>query len=223
MSDMNEFMREVQEDLRQEKIEKIWHEHGKKIVWTIVGILACTSTYVLWDNYQSNKLQRESLAYEQAVSVVQSSLQGDRDEALKQLQSLEKDGSAYAPMAALQKAKLLMSNQDTEKDGIKAYYEISQNKSFQPIYRHLALYYAILHDMNFADPADLLQKLPVLMVGSNPWSILALELQILLTWKVGQIPEAIELCDSLLNNPALRNNDHMRMRIEAYLGRMNGE
>ena len=53
-----EFIREVDEDLKEEKRLKLWKKFLPYIVSVSLGVILSTSGLVIWDNYSSNLKQR---------------------------------------------------------------------------------------------------------------------------------------------------------------------
>ena len=62
MSD--EFIREVDDDLKQEKTEKLWKKLLPYIVSLSLGIVLSTTRYVAWDNFSKNSRQQYLEEYE---------------------------------------------------------------------------------------------------------------------------------------------------------------
>ena len=53
----DEFIREVDEDLKQEKTEKLWKKFLPYIISVSLGIVFSTTGYVAWDNFSKNNRQ----------------------------------------------------------------------------------------------------------------------------------------------------------------------
>ena len=50
----DEFIREVDEDIKQEKTEKLWKKFLPYIISVSLGIIFSTTGYVTWDNFSKN-------------------------------------------------------------------------------------------------------------------------------------------------------------------------
>jgi hypothetical protein len=47
---MSELFREIEEDIKQEKFEKLWRSFGRVMVLASIGLVALTVVFVLWQN-----------------------------------------------------------------------------------------------------------------------------------------------------------------------------
>ena len=50
-----EFIREVDEELQEEKYAKIWRKIGPYVISLAIGIVLFTSGVVFWNNYTEDK------------------------------------------------------------------------------------------------------------------------------------------------------------------------
>ena len=216
MAEMNELLREVQEDLRQERLEKLWKAYGVYIVAGLVGIVLLTVAFVFWRDYRTSQRANESAAYETAVQNIN---QGKRDQGIAQLEALAKEGGTYNGMAALNKASVLAEKSATKAEAVALYQSISKNKAYDATIRYLAGYYAVLHQVDTENSDVLLEQLPLLMVGANPWSVMVTELKAVLTLKAGRPEEAAQIYKDLLENPSTPSG--IRIRAQAALNQTN--
>ncbi len=61
---MNELIREIEEDIRKERLQKLWNSFGKTMVRVSVGIVLATIVLVVWQNH------RQSVAMEQTSELI---------------------------------------------------------------------------------------------------------------------------------------------------------
>lgn len=47
---MSELFREIEEDIRRERYEKLWKSVGRIAVWGSIAVVAVTTVYVMWSN-----------------------------------------------------------------------------------------------------------------------------------------------------------------------------
>lgn len=52
---MSELLRELQEDMRQERLQKLWNSFGKVIIGLSVSIVLATIVMVVWKNHQQSR------------------------------------------------------------------------------------------------------------------------------------------------------------------------
>jgi hypothetical protein len=51
----DEFLVEVENDIRKEKMLQLWKQYGKQVVAGVVGIIILISGYNFWSYYEQNK------------------------------------------------------------------------------------------------------------------------------------------------------------------------
>lgn len=52
---MNEMLRELEDDIRRARYEKLWHSFGKLMVWASVAVVLGTIVVVVWQNHERNE------------------------------------------------------------------------------------------------------------------------------------------------------------------------
>lgn len=113
---MSELFREIQEDIRAERMQKLWNNFGKVMVRVSLAILVGTVAAVLWQNY------RQSTATEQTAQLMKGIDRlniEDYKDAIATFDAIK--GNPYARLAALQKARAYAALGDEE--GVKKTYQ----------------------------------------------------------------------------------------------------
>ncbi len=133
----NQFIMEVDEDLKQESISKLW----KKLSWVIacvcIAIIAVVS-YVQYQKNQNKKLaDRDSHLYQQAIKFQESA---DTTQALTKLNEIIKNNGKYKVIASMTKAQIL-SESDTQK-AFDTYLSVFKDSKTPDIYKNMALTHA---------------------------------------------------------------------------------
>lgn len=135
---MADIFQEIDEAMRQERLEKLWKNYGAFIIGGIVAIILLTAGFVAWKNWQSTADRQATLKLHQAMNAQDpaqalSVLAGDtrpghtgmaylqaaglyleresRDKALQMYDALIRDESApsdFVGLARILKARLLM-------------------------------------------------------------------------------------------------------------------
>ncbi len=67
---MNDIFREVEEDLQEERLLKLWKQYQKVIYGVVTAILVGTTGYILWTNYQKSKNLESAANYAKVVELV---------------------------------------------------------------------------------------------------------------------------------------------------------
>jgi hypothetical protein len=123
---MSELFREIEEDMRAERMHNLWSRFGRAAIWVSVAIVLGTAGGVLWKQYNKSenaKSTSELLAGMQALSADKSK------EAIAQFDKLAgKPGSAHWRIAMLQKAHAQRDAGDRE-GAIKSYGMLAKDSS----------------------------------------------------------------------------------------------
>ena len=167
-----EFIREVDEDLKEEKRIKLWKKVFPYVVTISVTIVFFTSGFVFWENYTKKTNQKLG---DDFTAAVQLAKEEDIDAALIALDRIVDKGSdGYATIAKMKKASLLIENGKIEK-GLEIYLDLEKNAVDQS-FRDIATILFVINSMDKSDPDILLEKIKPLESG-NIWKSSALELK----------------------------------------------
>ena len=187
-----EFIREVDEDLKQEKNEQLWKKLLPYIISITVGIIIFTSGYVFWDNYSNNVKQQLGDDFTAAVELANEE---DLDAALLALDRIVDKGSdGYVTLSKMKKASLLIESGNLE-DGLDIYLDLEQNAVDQS-FRDISTILFVLNSIDTKNSDLLLQKL-IPLEKSKIWKSSALELMAFVYLKKSNNAKAIEIFRTL--------------------------
>ena len=187
-----EFIREVDEDLKQEKNEQLWKKLLPYIISITVGIIIFTSGYVFWDNYSNNVKQQLGDDFTAAVELANEE---DLDAALLALDRIVDKGSdGYVTLSKMKKASLLIESGNLE-DGLDIYLDLEQNAVDQS-FRDISTILFVLNSIDTKNSDLLLQKL-IPLEKSKIWKSSALELMAFIYLKKSDNAKAIEIFRTL--------------------------
>lgn len=208
MSD--DIFREVDEELRRDKLEKLWRSHGWIVVVVVVAIIAGTAGWVAWQRWQESRriaLTTELVTTLERADAAIGSGAGDaaaKDAAKAVADALAafaaKAGSGQSTIARFHEAGLRARQGDREA-AIRLYDALAAGDGL-PMYRDLATVLGVLHRMDGGDPAQLQGRLAPLTVDGNPWRFTARELTALLSVQGGDRARARDLFQKLADDPA---------------------
>mgnify|MGYP001362497414 CR=1 FL=1 len=109
---MSELFREIQEDIRRERFDKIWRSVGRFAVWGSIALIAATTVYVVWDNYTQRQVEAKTAQLLRGTERLNSS---DYKGAIPIFSAMADDNeSSYYSLAMLQKAAAQELNGDSE-------------------------------------------------------------------------------------------------------------
>ena len=149
-----EFIREVDEDLKEEKRLKLWKRILPYVVSISLGVILSTSGYVFWQNYTNKTKQQLGDDFTAAVEL---SNEEDIDAALLALDRIVNKGSdGYVTMAKIKKASILIAKGDRNA-GLDIYLDLEKNAVDQS-FRDIATILFVMNSIDFKPSEELLDK-----------------------------------------------------------------
>ena len=192
-----DFIREVDEDLKEEKRIVFWKKILPYVMSISLGIILFTSGFVFWKNYTEKLSQRLGDDFSAAVQLASEE---DIDAAIIAVNRIVDEGSdGYVTLAKMKKASLLIENGDVA-EGLKIYSDLEKNAVDQS-FRDIATILYVLNSMDIDDPVTLLMKIENLE-ASKIWKSSALEMKGFLFLKMKQKDKAKVIFSSILDLPS---------------------
>lgn len=109
---MSELFREIEEDIRQERLQKLWKSFGKLMVGISVGIVLATAAYVVLQNHRQDMAKEHTAMFLQGLDRMKME---DYRGAIAQFDALTDEGkSSYYGLAMLRKAQSQQALGDKE-------------------------------------------------------------------------------------------------------------
>jgi hypothetical protein len=168
---VSDIFHEVEEEVRRERLEKIWKDYSDYIVAAICLLVIGVAGLQLWRVYDQRERAKASEAYSQAEQLYES---GQTDLAAQSFAHLAATApSGYAEIARLQEADAMMASGKHD-EAIALYKKIvaGDNKLLAEVARiHEAWGVA-----DTASRADLEKLLSPLTDATNPWRYTAREI-----------------------------------------------
>ena len=220
MADHSEdaLMREINEELREEQMHKLWKRYGGFIVGIALSVVVVVAGYQGWKTYTTSVRMSES---EILYSAEMAARSGDTDQALSELGKLGAEGkSGYQVLAQFQQAALL-SNKGDNKLAALIYQEIAENTSNDGDVRGLALVLGALQEIKVAgeNRDELKKRLNAANSDNNPWRYSVREILALLEIESGNNENAKNIFASLGNDSQAPDGIRSRARkLLAVLG-----
>ena len=189
-----EFIKEVDEDIKEEKRVKLWKKLIPYVISFSLTIILFTSGFVFWKNYTRNINQTLGDDFTAAVDLAN---EDDTDAALLALDRIVDEGSdGYATIAKMKKASLLI-DKGLSDEGLSIYLDLERNAVDQS-FRDIATILYVLNSMDKIAPETLLKKIEPLE-NSKVWQSSALELKAFIFLKNNNKKLAKETFQSILN------------------------
>jgi hypothetical protein len=203
------FLTEVEDDLREEELRKLWAKYGSYVIAAAVAIVLGVFGWQLWRQNIADQRLEAARQYEAATKLLQD---GKMDEALTAYAAVaDKKGQGYAALAQLQKAAIALDKNDRE-GALAAYKALATDASADPLFRDLAVVLRVLHGIDNENPLELEAALKPLLDPANTFAASATELMALLAHKQGDIARAVKLAEGLAADPTVPQG--IRQRAE---------
>ena len=214
----SEILREVEEDLRQEELKKLWKKISPFFTTAVVTALIGTGGY----EYRQHLIRQQSaLESEQLQDALADIENGKTDTALTALKSLRDSSSlGYKWLAALQYADVLAAENRPD-EAVKALDYIAKDKTAPQSLRSLATLNGVSLSIDAGKPdyAVLKNKLAPMIEANNVWTADALELDALIALRQGDAARAKE--DYVRITALPKVSDLKRMRATENLNFLN--
>ena len=201
------FIREIDEDLKNEKLKRIWDKYGLFIIiFVTVAIFAAVSfeTFIAWKDKRNQEMS-DTFAY--ALNLQN---QGRNTEAFAVLNRLkDSERGIYADSAQMQMADMLLE-QNKLPEAINLLQEICNNDDFNPQLHDVAVLKLASYKLNDAPANEIEQLLAPLTSEQSLWNNAAKEILAMLALREKNFAEAKRLYQEISLNP--KASDSMKSR-----------
>jgi hypothetical protein len=211
----DEFIREVDEAVRQDQWLKLWRQYGNYVIGAAVAVIIGTGVGVGWRTWQQHQLTEDARRYAEAQQLLQDQRPAEAAAAFAAL--AENASSGYRVLARLRAAEAQAEAGDRVAASA-ALERLATDDDAAPVYRSLAELLAA--QQQFADGQAAASTAELEPLGlDGPWRYSVLELQALADMQRGDTVAARQTLDVLLADP-LTPPDLARRAAElmAFLG-----
>lgn len=193
---MANFIEEVDEEVRRERLEKLWKRWSPAAAGFVVVLLAGIAGFQFWQSHRAEKAAADGAAFNAALNQAQAGKPAEAAAAFASLAGSASEG--YALLARFQQAANLVAAKDMP-GAIAAYDTIAADDSVDAEYRNLARYLAAFHGLETLDTEAVKQRLAAIP-ANGVWSANARELQAMAEIKAGNIDAARQLLTTLADD-----------------------
>lgn len=194
MSD-DSFIREVNEELRQERAKALWGRYGPILIVLAVLFVLATGVYQLFQYWQSKKADAVSQDY---IAALDLSDGRNFDAALAKLDTVKASGfGAYPALADMRRAAIL-SEQGKNDEAVRLFDIIAADTKSPEMLKQVARIraaYLLVDSGTFEQVAD---RVDTLANEAAPMRMAAWEALGLAAWKAGQTDKAKTYFDNIL-------------------------
>lgn len=210
MAENNEFIREVNEEYRRDKVAEIWRRYSGVIIALAVLFVAGIGGWRYWQHEQLVSAQAASERFEAANTLART---GKTEEADKAFAAIEAEGPAgYSLLARFRSAAETAKRDETA--GAAEYDALAGDTKIGDGLRDLARLRSALLRLDGADPDSALATLQGLAAPNGAFRHTAREMLGLAALKRGDFEGAGRWFDQINTDPQAPQN--LRQRIEVY-------
>lgn len=194
MSDESLF-REVDEEVRQEQLKKLWARFGNLIIGVCLLVILGVGGYQGWKYWQNRQAQAAGDVYFAAAELAAS---GKAEEAAKQFDGITHAG--FNGLAQMREAALLAS-QGKAAEAVAAYDALAANAAIDPTLQDLARIRAAVVLADTASFADIEARLKPFDAAGNPWRHVAREVMASVQYRLKDYAGADAQVQAILGDP----------------------
>lgn len=217
---MADIFQEVDEEVRRERLMKLWQRYQIPIVLVLVLTLAGVGGWRYYEYQQDKRAADLGTSFEQAVSLAEEGKHAEADAAFAKVAA---DGNkVYRELALMRQAAEIA--QTDAKAAIAAYGKIADDSSVGPDLKDLAGVRAGELMIDAGSFQDVRSRLEPLATDGRPYRHTARELLALAAWRSGDIAAAKRWFDLLVGDiltpQTIRDRVEMLIALVAAEGKM---
>lgn len=184
------FLREVDENLRRDRLRDFFKENGSWLVAAVVIFLAASGGIIWWKQYS---VQRNEAQVEKLAQIYKDVGAGNTAQAPQQLSDLSQSGSkAVRASAQFASAAIALQKGDT-KGATATYTSLANDDGLPKPYRDAALIRQTALEFDHLAPQEVISRLAPLAKPGEPWFGSAGEMTALAMIKQGNNQQAAQL------------------------------
>lgn len=204
-----DIFQEVDEEVRRERLQKLWDRYGYLLIALCVLIVAGVGGWRGYEYWQSKKAGESAVAYEQAVRLAEAGKHKDADAAFARIAA---GGTAgYRVLARLRAAAELA--QTDRKAAVAAYDALAEDKKAGQVIDDLATVRAGVLLLDNAPYAEMQKRLEPLTAPGRTFRHTARELLALSAWKAGNVAAARKWTDMIMTDPETPGGTRSRAQV----------
>lgn len=160
------FVREVDEELRRERLSTLFARYGWWIIAAVVLFLAAIGGWIWWQNEKAERAAAQAQALIEAMEAIQA---GNREAALPLIEELaQSDIEGYRAAALFARANAQIAAGETDA-AAATLGEIAAEEGLDEPYRNAALVRQTALQFDALPPAQVIQRLRPLAEPESPW------------------------------------------------------
>ena len=193
---MSDIFREVEEEVRRERYEKLWKKYGDHIIAAAALVVIGAAGFQLYRVYEQREENKAAVSYMAALQLLEA---GQPAAAMPELAVLAKNApSGYAQISHLAEADALFSA-GRRADAIRIYEQIASGSD--PYLGAVARLHAAWAIVDEAPRSQVETLLAPLTDPTNPWHSMAREILAYEDMREGKNASALKTYEDLQSDP----------------------
>lgn len=181
------FIREIDEELKNEKLKKIWDKYGLFIIIFIIAAISAAVSFETFKSWNEKRNQEFSDTYAYALNLQN---QGRYAEAMEVLDKLQKSKKAiYSDIAEIQMANIMVEQNKIE-EAIAVLENVVKDKDFNPQMKEIATIKLASYKLDYAPSEEIQEMLAPLVRQNGVWTNIAKEMLAMLAVRDGDLDRA---------------------------------
>ena len=202
-------IREVDEELRRDRMRKLWRQTGPWVIFGAVAVVLGVAGYEGWTWWQKTQAAKSSDQFYAATKIADGT---DLVAAKKALDEVIAQGSGGYPMLAQFREAALLSQNGKIEDAVAAYDGLATSLNDTHL-RELALVLAGNLLIDKGDVAAVEQRVGGLITPASPMRNAAREVMGLAQYKAGKLDDSIKSFQAILTDPLAPRDTQNRVQI----------
>ena len=210
------FVREVDENLRRDRLQDFVKEKGGWIAAAVILFLAASGGFI---RYQQHEVKLAETHVEQLAQIYKDIGTGNTAKVPAQLDDLSKSSSKAVRATALFTSAALALEKNDAKSATATFRTIAEDKSLPQPYRDVALLRQTALEFDTLQPQQVIERLAPMAKPGNPWFGSAGEMTAMALIKQGQKPQAAQLFVAIAKNKSVPDSIRARsVQLAGSLG-----
>ena len=198
---MGDIFREVDEELKQERYEKLWRQYRWHIIGAAIVMVAAVAGWQAWNAYQTSQRHAEGQKFAAAAALL---VEGKPTEAADAFSGLTQDASSgYGILAQFYQASIA-AKAGNAVQAIELYDRIAGDSSAPKSMQGLATVLATLQALKVASitAETIRNKIQPMSGAGKPYRLIALEILALTAQREGDLATARANYRAIVDDPA---------------------
>ena len=200
---------EINEELKQEKMRNFWKKYGILATVVVIAALTFAVSFEIIKAWQNKKAQTWSDAYAYAYNL---QIQGKYDESIAVFKDIEQqNGGIYRDIAQMQIANILLEQAKND-EALTVLTALVNNPDANASIQNMAVFKLASYKLDNAPREEVEALLNRLIIDNGSWVNVAKEMKAMLEIREGNLSQALEIYNDILNNNEL--SDTLKSRVQ---------